>query len=922
MVSTFRRFIFAVATLAAGLLVPVGFAPAYAQDIVPEANRGVPQDWSHRHVIIRDVDTMKESSGKGVVAFERWKERLKDPRFTMAVAKRTFDQQPTANKMFSGQQLAFFDRFDRKPKNASLKRDWNVALGSATAVDGSGTGTGVGSHGMFPAKYTWDINATPSCTNDFIVYSTQTPGATSGTSATATVAFGGTGGFTNADGATLTITNTITAAKIVLVAKNTASATANTGLNWYLGNTDGVNRRQAIWADNLAAAINRNGVTVGVSATSNEEGVVTIVATTAGPDGNSIRLQANTLMTGNLAVTLTGGTPVGGQTPLSGGAVAGVQPTLVAYNQLYKTTCTTGTGAVANNSPNIFWSYNTGTGATVETSPALSLDGTQVAFVQRTSVSSGSLTPGQTAHLVLLKWAAGSAGTHAATVAPTEVAPGAYRGCTAPCMTKFALGANNQNSSPYVDYANDRIYVGDAYGRLHRFDNVFNGTPAAAASWPVMVSEGNLLSSPVFDSVSNQVFVGSGVSDVVSSPQTVYTGGRFHRVDAGTRALVSSAQIGALYSVPSLLRANSGGVKDGAIVDSLAGRVYAFVETSVIATCGTATPGTGNVSCKAVYQFQPTFGAGTSGTAQVFGRGEIAGRDQYIGQFDDAYWSSNPASPTGNLYVCGSGADGGTSRQPSLWRIPINANVMQAPVFQASVTSVPGSGELGASCSPISIVRNGANEYLFFGVTDNGVASGTCAAGQACIYMFQIANKIFNATATASNVNDNTPRYFNVTAPSALDTVRTNQDTAINAAQAGTYKGMTITQGTATPAGGTNTYVLMNGATATSITCKIPAGQIQCTDTYNTASLATGNLVSIQVTRTGTGAINTTRQVQLSKATSAAATASVVTGLPAAGGTSGIVVDNISTQAGTSQVYFSTLARPGRAIQASQAGLN
>jgi len=50
--------------------------------------------------------------------------------------------------------------------------------------------------------------------------------------------------------------------------------------------------------------------------------------------------------------------------------------------------------------------------------------------------------------------------------------------------------------------------------------------------------------------------------------------------------------------------------------------------------------------------------------------------------------------------------------------------------------------------------------------------------------------------------------------------------------------------------------------------------------------------------------------------------------LSTAGGTSGIIMDNIVGTAGSSQVYFSTLgtggcgAGNGCAIQASQAGLN
>jgi hypothetical protein len=55
----------------------------------------------------------------------------------------------------------------------------------------------------------------------------------------------------------------------------------------------------------------------------------------------------------------------------------------------------------------------------------------------------------------------------------------------------------------------------------------------------------------------------------------------------------------------------------------------------------------------------------------------------------------------------------------------------------------------------------------------------------------------------------------------------------------------------------------------------------------------------------------------LSWGTGAAANA----GLPAPGGTSGIVIDNISSTPGASQIYYSTLTSPGNAVQASQAAL-
>jgi hypothetical protein len=77
------------------------------------------------------------------------------------------------------------------------------------------------------------------------------------------------------------------------------------------------------------------------------------------------------------------------------------QPSIVAFNNLYKTTC----GATV---PTTFWAYNTGIGTAV-TSVVLSFDGSQVAFVQGTN-------------LVLLKWLANN-GSIASPVAPNHRSP-------------------------------------------------------------------------------------------------------------------------------------------------------------------------------------------------------------------------------------------------------------------------------------------------------------------------------------------------------------------------------------------------------------------------------------------------------------------------------------------------------------------
>ena len=74
--------------------------------------------------------------------------------------------------------------------------------------------------------------------------------------------------------------------------------------------------------------------------------------------------------------------------------------TLIADHNLYTTGCS---GTV----PSIYWAYNTG--ATISTSPIISLDGSQVAFIQ---------SNGTTASLVLLKWQ------------PSQTVPTGIRGTT------------------------------------------------------------------------------------------------------------------------------------------------------------------------------------------------------------------------------------------------------------------------------------------------------------------------------------------------------------------------------------------------------------------------------------------------------------------------------------------------------------
>ena len=160
------------------------------------------------------------------------------------------------------------------------------------------------------------------------------------------------------------------------------------------------------------------------------------------------------------------------------------QPNLVAFDNLYSGT--TPSAGICNRAPvggvddgvsaTTFWSYNiTAAGGKVSTSPALSLDGTKVAFVE-----SGS----GVAHFHVLAWKGGDgvAANLQSVTSPVPItsgfvglAPVAGTGTA----TDLALGsADDTLSSPFVDYANDVAYIGNDSGVLFRVINVFCTTSA------------------------------------------------------------------------------------------------------------------------------------------------------------------------------------------------------------------------------------------------------------------------------------------------------------------------------------------------------------------------------------------------------------------------------------------------------------
>jgi hypothetical protein len=417
----------------------------------------------------------------------------------------------------------------------------------------------------------------------------------------------------------------------------------------------------------------------------------------------------------------------------------GQQPDFVVYNTSLPGSSSQATIAAVTNlyssctgSPSIYWAYNTGTTGAVVTSPVLSYDGSQVAFIQS--------TPGA-ATLVILRWAP-SSGTLSSPVVP---AAGGCTALTAPCQTTvtFSTGNSDTNptdtlSSPFYDYGSDQLYVGDAFGFLHKFTGVFLGTPAEVVCTPITMTAGctapagtNLwpaavdspfaqLNSPVAIPGLNEVLLtdNQGVIDVVD--ETV--GGID---DLGTTSTIKLA---------------STGFDDGPIVDVTAGFVYAFARADE----------TSNVT--AVFQLHiPAFADAfdNANGPEVIVSNSATNPTAFLdGAFDDAYYASGG---TGNLYVCGTS---GTVN--ALWQIPIAGGVMGTPVLGPAVTTVDGA------CSPITEFLNGTTDRIFLSVEGNAVTAApiNCVTGSGCVMSFDITNPLtwgpLKSTAATSTVTGGT----------------------------------------------------------------------------------------------------------------------------------------------------------------------
>ena len=859
-------------------------APALGQDSAkPDDSVPVPMDWSSKHVVFTAGFTPK-----------RAEKMLNEPRVH-------------AECLLHGNAPAGSRLVRRRPtpptrSRRQMGRDWAVSLGAGGVAQG-----------MSPAKYTFDANATPSCTSDFVVFPVN---ASTGNTRAKVV---GTFSAEPATGQTTSITMTPTGGTAVTLTL-TSSAISNTGLNFQVSSTIATN------ATNLAAAINRNLSSTALDRVVAVASGVTVTAYALTPGTRATLTDANTL------------------TNFSWGAVTagtnGAQANIVAFNQLYS-----GSGAslCGLTNPEFIFSYASGVGP-VATSPSLSLNGTKISYVENDpnigailhvlTFGSGSTEYGSNASCA----SNNNGGAALPTCATNPVIPGSTSGSTA---TDFMLplglvaanaatavaGAADSFSSPFTDYADDTTFVSDNNGYLYSITPTFNGTPGyAGGNFPVQVSATPASAAPtrvtatttvVTVTVANSLGIGelvtiSGVTanagngctaaDVaaINGTQTVIAAGlsgtqfefnaTIPSATTGTGCTVAGATVtpgsnylsspvvdvggtgnifvgdssanlyeltpaGAKAATLSVGLNVNGGIRDAPIIDSTNAVGY------VVAACSANTVGETDAKNAALTQFK--FTSSTLTSVAVAGLDTnanenctAAGFPEYDATPDNRYYvlgiGSATAANNGEII----GAASGTGGQ-QLKTFQFVSSVMQ--------TTPEAKPQIGTGASVISPLTEFYNSQVF---TVTGVTATTT------VVTVTAANTlVVNDTVTISGVTANAGNGC-----TAADVTAINGGLQTVASASGTQ----FTFNATIPSATTGAGCTVTGATATGGPDYMFLGVIQ-----NPAEVYTFLLPAGAVSGTPT----------------ATNTADV------AGGTSAIVVDNDSTAGQASSLYFGTLAK-------------
>ena len=855
--------------LIGSFLACVFAASGWAQDAGPSAAmapRGIPHDWSHRHLIFsRPLTTEELSQAPRRYSMQQaWRRR-----------QLTFAQSGDSDilRLHLPQTVKPPPGKPSKTTPRALGRDWGESIGTSATVG----------QAMFPAKYSFSTssaNCGNAATPDFVVYNTGPAGAATGM--VTLVAKPNVNDTVTIGSSTYTFETTCTTSSPTNCVETDPTGSGAAG-NLQAAVMDQSNLCSG--TEGTSCFSNVSGANSSVTANSSRpgtgDGEVILSAISTGTSGNSVGLSTTAAGT---RITVSGSTLAGGANTLA---------TIVAYDNLYSG-CT---GTV----PEVYWQYNTGYAqnsttwdhSIASTSVVLSLDGSQVAFVE---------TASGVASLVILKWASNSSLVQMDT-SSNNVTAANYHACTAPCMTRltFSNSPSDSDSSPFYDYDADALYVGDDAGVLHKFTHIFGtGTPAeATGSWPITVSSGVALTGPVYDSNtgssngSGNIYVGDRVGNLWFVKETGSTVG----------ACVA-------LETPPCLGQNSLAIGDGStrpldapIVDSSSEHVYAFTgcEGSGV-NCGDLN------SFAEVVQSPVALGTGTVVTDDLGASSRES--NTYDGDFDNNYYSGDYTNA--HLYACGN-LTGDNPR--TLYQLSFNS----AGQLNSTVVTGPAlSAASSSACSSITEIFNGTTDRIFTSVANAAVPSG--CSGTGCVMSFVVtAWDAATSYAAGTEILDSNGGIEKVTTAGTSGSTQPTWPTTVNTTVTDhsvtwTYEGPflgTTSAWAAQTAYALNMVILDSNFNLEQVTANTGNDHSGAMEPTWPTTIG-GTVVDNHVTWTMEGPGNAN--------------------LAEAGGTSGLIIDNTvpsGTLSGASQVYFSPLlngscgasSSVGCAVQASQQGL-
>lgn len=362
------------------------------------------------------------------------------------------------------------------------------------------------------------------------------------------------------------------------------------------------------------------------------------------------------------------------------------QANLLGLNQLYRGTgglCGTGTA-------NVNWAYNGSTAAgSVLTSPIISLDGTKIAYVESAAGS---------AVFHILTWKAGEGTSATAPIIPTLNGV-----CTAAssCLKSVTFSASSSVTlaSPWVDYTSDKAFVGSDNGIIYRISCVFrcalNTQPSVDWNFILPVAGTGGASAtpngPVYNSQTGHLIVGDQLGEL----WTINASGASPSLFAGPVMIGGGGCTTAkppgrnVTGADCAASGGSFGIPDSVILDSSAGKVFAFSGNDGM-----------NPSSAVVAQLNEDL---TGVVRAHIGRGSRANTtsnvDIHTGAFDNGYFGATPN--TGELFVCGTGAN---NTNPFHYWIGFTAYPLMNANPTGSLARSPSFA--GLECSPYTEFYN------------------------------------------------------------------------------------------------------------------------------------------------------------------------------------------------------------------------